>query len=373
MAQWRKLYPNRAYISQALGVAIDQSTRIRKFVGAVANHTVMLFPRMCGYKPHLQLVQRAFAVVLGVALCWFWSNQSLLAATIPGADPTRPLFPTGEWQTLAEGASHWYAFRDEGDGAPIVVRLTVIPEEGATFAVITPSALQQWRLGEPLVPVGEGTPLVISPGDRYWTGSFVQSGTYYVLVQSRGTGNSSYRLTIDGRDVSFPILSFTQPAITSTQTANHYPLGSTAPASPSLTIPPGQSATPTISSAEKPLPPIGKPMTITVGATHWYAFRDEGDAAMIQVRADATPAQCLTFQLWTPEQFTRWQQGEEVKPVGQGTANVTLKADLFWTGSFVKSGIYYVVVKHNPAVTGPCMYKLFVIGDDVSLVMSTPP
>ncbi|MCE7987952.1 MAG: hypothetical protein DYG89_42855 [Caldilinea sp. CFX5] len=347
MKRWQKLYPNGEYI----------------------NHVRLILVRLYGWRSG----RRVLLLLFGVGFCWFWGNQALLAATDPGADPARPLFPTGAWQTLPAGASHWYAFRDEGDGAPIVVRLTVIPEGRATFAVITPSALQQWRLGEPLVPVGEGSPLAILPGERYWTGSFVQSGTYYVLVQSHGAGSSSYRLTIDGRDVSFPILSFTQSAITSPQTTNHYPLRNTDPAPLPSTTTAEQTATPSLSSAEKPLPPVGKPMTITVGETHWYAFRDEGDAAMIQVRADAIPAQCLTFQVWTPEQFTRWQQGEEVKPVGQGTANPTLKADLFWTGSFVKSGIYYVVVKHNPAATGPCTYKLLVLGDDVSLVMPTTP
>lgn len=346
MKRWQKLYPNGESISQVLLVLLWR----------------------CGW----QFGRPIFLLLLGVGFCWFWSNQPLLAATVPGIDPARPLFPTGAWQTLSADANHWYAFHDEGDGAPIVVRLTVIPEERATFAVITPSALQQWRLGEPLIPVGEGSPLAIQPGERYWTGRFVQSGTYYVLVQSRGMG-SSYRLTIDGRDVSFPILSFTQPTITATQTTNHYPLNDTAPA-PLRPMPTAEENAPlTISSAEKPLPPVGKPLTITVGETHWYAFRDEGDAAEIRVRADATPAQCLTFQVWTPEQFTRWQQGEEVKPVGQGTANPTLKADLFWTGSFVKSGIYYVVVKHNPAATGSCTYKLLVLGDDVSLVMPTTP
>lgn len=346
MKRWRKSYPSRGYISHALAVSSDQTARVRS-------------------------VQRALALLLGVALCWLWSNQPLLAATT-GADPTRPRFPTEDWQRLPADASHWYAFRDEGDGAPIVVRLTVMPEEGATFAVITPAAIQQWRLGEPLVPVGEGSPLALLPGERYWSGRFVQSGTYYVLVQSRGAG-SSYRLTIDGRDVSFPILSFTQPAITATQKTNHYPRVSTAATSLQSTPTAEQTATLPISSAEKPLPPVGKPMTITVGEIHWYAFRDEGDAAMIQVRADAAPTQCLTFQVWTPEQFTRWQQREEVSPVGQGTANPTLKADLFWTGSFVKSGIYYVVVRHNPATASPCTYKLLVLGDDVSLVLPTTP
>lgn len=275
--------------------------------------------------------------------------------------------------TLAAGASHWYAFRDEGDSAPIVVRMTVIPEGQANFAVVTAAAVQQWRRGEPLVAVGEGSPLALFPGDLYWTGSFVQSGTYYVLVRGRGQETSSYRLTINGRDVSFPMLSFGQPGVAGARPTNGYPISSIPPATSPVTATTVPMAAAALSSAENPLPPVGKLMTITAGETQWYAFHDEGDAAMIQVSADATPDQCLTFQVWTPDQFVRWQQGEEFRPVGQGTANPNLKADLFWTGSFVKSGIYYVVVRRNPAIANSCTYKLVVLGDDVSLVMPTTP
>lgn len=344
MKRWRQFYQIRGWI----------------------NDVRIIVSRRCVWHHALS---HTFALIVGLIFCCLWRSQPLFAATIPGADPTRPLFPTDSWLTLADEARHWYAFRDEGDGAPIVVRLTVIPEEAANFAVFTPAAVQAWQRGEPLVAVGEGNPLTLSPNDRYWTGSFVQSGTYYVLVQSRGTGSSSYRLTIDGRDVSFPILSFKKAAMSNGLMTNQYPLGGTPPTALPSTPTAEPTAAPTLSSPEKPLPPIGKAITITIGETHWYAFRDEGDAAMIQVSADATPDQCLTFQVWAPEQFARWQQGEEVKPVGQGTVNPTLKADLFWTGSFVKSGIYYVVVKPNPAAAGPCTYKLLVLGDDVSLVL----
>ncbi|MEZ4620690.1 MAG: hypothetical protein R2867_34985 [Caldilineaceae bacterium] len=56
------------------------------------------------------------------------------------------------------------------------------------------------------------------------------------------------------------------------------------------------------------------------------------------------------------------------QPIGQGTANELLKADLFWTGSFVKSGIYYVVVQRDPIAEGVCSYQLRVTGEDVSLI-----
>jgi hypothetical protein len=125
---------------------------------------------------------------------------------------------------------------------------------------------------------------------------------------------------------------------------------------------------PVTSSAENPLPPVGQSWALRTDTTHWYAFRDEGDESSIQVRADATPDTCAAFQVWTPEQLRLWQLGETFRPIGQGTPNATLRADLFWTGSFVKSGIYYVIVKRAPAIAENCTYKLWVTGDDVSLV-----
>lgn len=306
-------------------------------------------------------------LLLGVGL--ITSRQPLFAQINAGADPAHPLFPTDAWQALPTDASHWYAFHDEGDDTPIVVRMTVVPEHRASFWLLTADQVSQWTHGEPLAAVGAGSEMKLFRNDLYWTGRFVQSGTYYVLVKGNGQGLSNYQITIDGSGVSFPVRSFTQPESSATL-SNNYPTGnrlpppSATPATPNLGI---------SASAENPLPPIGKLSAIAMDDVHWYAFRDEGDASTIQIRADATPDTCLTFAIWTPEQFRLWQRGEEVKPVGQGTVNPTLKADLFWTGSFVKSGIYYVVVKRNPVIQGDCTYRLTVLGDDISLVLPVTP
>lgn len=316
------------------------------------------------------LVHSALLVLL--LGCWLvTSRQPLWAQTNAGADPAHPLFPTDAWLALPVGASHWYAFRDEGDDTPIVVRMTLLPEHSASFLVLTADEVNQWAHGAALSAVGAGSEMKLFRNDLYWTGRFVQSGTYYVLVKSNGQRLSNYQITIDGSGVSFPVRSFTQPS-TAVALPNGYPTGNRLPPATLDTTPtvPNLGAT---ASAENPLPPIGKLSAIALDDVHWYAFRDEGDASTIQIRADATPDTCLTFAIWTPEQFRVWQRGEEVKPVGQGTANPTLKSDLFWTGSFVKSGIYYVVVRRNLSVPGNCTYKLTVLGDDVSLVMPPTP
>jgi hypothetical protein len=226
--------------------------------------------------------------------------------------------------------------------------------------------------GEPVAPVGAGAPLPAFHDDLYWTGSFVQSGIYYVLVESSGRGLSNYMLTIQGSNVSFPLLSFTRPqppianqvATCSNTDANLPPAPTLSPAS----VPPVE---PPLSSPEAPLPAIGRVTTISSHERHWYAFRDEGDDAAIAMRATATPPACIDFALWTPEQLELWRQNIEFQPVGQGTVNQQFGGDLFWTGSFVKSGNYYVVVTPNPAQQGDCTYQLRITGEDVSLIL--PP
>lgn len=318
-----------------------------------------------------KLIVRAVLCVALSGCCSLLNRQTLLAQTVtPGADPMHPRFPVDTWQALPKAASHWYAFRDEGDATPILVRMTVLPEHSASFWVLTTEEMRQWTRGEGLHAVGAGSEMQLFRNDLYWTGSFVQSGTYYVLVKNNGQAPSNYQITIDGSGVSFPVLSFTNPITTSDPLTNQYPTGNRLPPAALDTTAPVPDLG-TNSSVENPLPPIGKLSAIVGNEVHWYAFRDEGDASTIQVSANATPSTCLAFAIWTPDQLRLWQQGEEVSPVGQGTANTTLKADLFWTGSFVKSGIYYVVVRRNAAVQSDCTYKLTVLGDDVSLVM--PP
>lgn len=301
--------------------------------------------------------------LLAITLLFVASCQPTFAAERTGSDPTTALFPTDSWVALATGADHWYAFRDEGDGTAITIRLTVLPTEGAIFTVFTAEQAKQWAVDQTVIAVGAGTPLELFRNDLYWTGNFVQSGTYYVLVTSQDRGPSNYKLTISGQGISFPRLSFAQPASPLVG-----PQPPTLPIMPPMLPTPVPTMTEPASGPENPWPPIGKTMAIAVGETQWYAFRDEGDESSIQVRADATPDDCLAFQVWTPEELLLWQLGEEFRPVGQGTANLTLKADLFWTGSFIKSATYYVVVKRNGAARDSCTYQLAVLGDNVSLL-----
>jgi hypothetical protein len=331
--------------------------------------------------PWAVVLRLFFGGMISVLLLLPQVGHSLAAAdpcaNRAGNDPTRPFTPIDAWIALQDGDQHWYAFRDEGDSTPIMVRMSVLPVNGATFTILTPAQLSARQQGEAVEAVGAGAASPVLHDDLYWTGSFVQSGIYYVLVESSGRGLSNYMLAIQGSGVSFPLLSFAKayPPVadkiakcpsspTPTPTSQFVPSGT-----PS--VEPTRVMTAVLSSPEEPLPPIGRVLSIQRDELHWYAFRDEGDDGTIAIRATANPDRCMTFALWTPDQLALWRQNEEFRPVGQGTVNDQLNGDLFWTGSFVKSGIYYVVAARDPVVDAPCTYQLRVTGEDVSLIV--PP
>ncbi len=297
-----------------------------------------------------------------------------LCAYKDGNDPTHPFFPIDAWIALQDGDQHWYAFRDEGDSTAISVRMSVLPSNGASFTILTSAQLSAWQRGEPVDAVGASAALAVLHDDQFWTGSFVQSGIYYVLVESRGRGLSNYMLSIQGAGVSFPLLSFAKPHPPIANKVESCPKIPTPMPEPTPTESPAIEPTPIISgvdsSPDEPLAPIGRVLPIQRGEKHWYAFRDEGDDRSIAIRATANPDHCIAFALWTPEQLALWRQNQEFRPVGQGTVNEQFNGDLFWTGSFVKSGTYYVVVDRDPVVEGVCTYQLRVTGEDVSLVMA---
>jgi len=280
-----------------------------------------------------------------------------------GSGPGNALAPTDAWVQLVNGEKQWYAFRDEGDRESISVRMKVQPSDRAIFEVFTPEQVNKWRNGETFDPVGAGTKNADLSDDLYWTGSFVSSGTYYVVVTSRNFGDSQYSLSINGADVSFPTAQVAMQPATSATT----PEVAQAEFGVEVEMGPEQKmAVMTGSSADSALAPVGDTMQILPGQKQWYAFYDGGDGNNIQIRADAQPDSGLSFKVLTPAELRLWQQGIDFEPVGRGTENTALNVDLFWSGSFVKGGTYYVVVEPSGLNDGPVTYSLTVTGDDVS-------
>jgi hypothetical protein len=135
------------------------------------------------------------------------ATPSALAKTPgDGTGPDDAVAPTGEWQPLGAGESHWYAFRYLGDSSQIQVHLEVAPPGNATFVVWTPEQIRRWGQGEAVEPIGRGSQDPHTEGRLVWAGGFTTAGIYYVVVQAAGSPSplSFYLLEIRGQGVSFP-------------------------------------------------------------------------------------------------------------------------------------------------------------------------
>jgi hypothetical protein len=87
---------------------------------------------------------------------------------------------------------------------------------------------------------------------------------------------------------------------------------------------------------------------------------------------ESEPHGGASFAVWTPEQMRRWGLGDEVHPIGRGSADPRAAGSLSWYGSFNSVGTYYVVVERAGDYPGSSYYLLRVSGDAVSSPTSKP-
>jgi len=102
--------------------------------------------------------------------------------------------------------------------------------------------------------------------------------------------------------------------------------------------------------------PSGEWQALAAGESQWYSFEYAGDGSRIEVWLDAEPDESVAFSIWTGEQVELWAAGEEIAPVGRGTANAYEPGDLFWAGAFGIRGEYYIVVEN--ASSGDASFQL---------------
>ena len=100
------------------------------------------------------------------------------------------------------------------------------------------------------------------------------------------------------------------------------------------------------------------------GQRIWYAFRYAGDNSPIEVKMQVTPPGAASFAIWTPGDVQRWVQGNPESPVGRGAPKADTPGELFWTGAFSGSDIYYVAVDQTGPYTGS--FTLQVSGSGVA-------
>jgi hypothetical protein len=285
--------------------------------------------------------RKLYTIMMAAALFASVFGLSPLAAAAAGTGPDDALAPTGQWTALAVNQQAWYAFRYEGDGSQVLVRMSVEPSNSATFEVWTPDQLRQWARGDSVTPVGRGSASDVFGGDLVWAGSFNTPGTYYIIVKQTGQTPANYSLQISGTAVGF--LKVAAPTSAAPAAVTGAPA-----AAPAATTKPAVEAKSGKSPADA-LTPTGQWMPLAVGQQTWYAFFYSGDGSRVVVRMSLAQSNSATFAVWTPGDPARAAYDNTVQPVGRGSVNNALGGDLVWAGSFNTPGTYYVVVTQ----TGP--------------------
>ncbi len=248
----------------------------------------------------------------------------------------------GEWEPLTAGESRWVSFEYLGDGSQIEIRMYVDAVDNAAFSVWTPEQLRQLAAGEEVEPVGRGSVDPYTGCCLIWSGSFGEGGTYQVALEGVGSGTAHYQLEITGDGVwvlepesesgaSEPedgqIVEVEDETTEVVETAANGVTGGTGP-DDALTI-------------------SDEYVSLPAGEILWYSFECAGDGSQTEIWLDVEPDDSITFSVWTEEQVKQWAAGEEVEPVGRGTANEYEAGDMFWAGSFCTAGEYYVVVENG--------------------------
>jgi TolB protein len=145
------------------------------------------------------LLVLAGLVLVGMVL------PTAVPASQGGSGPDDALTPSSDWQSLNPGDTLWYGFYYAGGDSQLDIRMQVVPEEGANFAVWTPSEIRRWADGAEVDPIGRGSPDPSTDGLYVWSGSFTLPGAYYVVVEHTGSqpGPAYYLLEIAGDGVSY--------------------------------------------------------------------------------------------------------------------------------------------------------------------------
>lgn len=126
-------------------------------------------------------------------------------------------------------------------------------------------------------------------------------------------------------------------------------------------------AAPAAQGASTALVADGQWHALPAGEQAWYTFNYSGDGSQILIRM-ASPnvggSNGGGFEVWTPDQYAKYQGGATVEPVGRGSANSYFGGDLIWTGNFNTAGAYYVIVT---AGSSQADYTLTITGSGVTL------
>lgn len=116
-------------------------------------------------------------------------------------------FKPGVWQEMVDGQRNWFAFTYDKDAADPMIEVKLYSKhmEGLGFRILTPEGVELWRRTGEIKCVGCGSPNEFDSSDLSWKGSFTTSGTYYVVIEHKQTGQESAwgKIMVTGEGVTF--------------------------------------------------------------------------------------------------------------------------------------------------------------------------
>lgn len=228
-------------------------------------------------------------------------------------------------QSLSAGGSQWISFDYSGGSKKIELWIDSA-NDGVTFAIWTPERLG--AEGDDYEPIGRGSADDYTPGDSYWTGEFVEAGTYYVEVQNPTGAADTFSLYVQSDGVSV------QPiAEMITGSAADESNGGGGTESESAVV------------MESAIPSLESWQALAPGETVWFTVGYGGDSEMIEVWAE-TNSSDVSFAVYTNDQYT-----SDEDPVGRGSADDYTPGDLYWTGNFTLPDTLHIAVTNNGTAT----------------------
>jgi hypothetical protein len=108
------------------------------------------------------------------------------------------------------------------------------------------------------------------------------------------------------------------------------------------------------------------------GESRWTSFEYNGDGSQVVVRLEATQAGSLSFEVYTPDEMRRLEDGDRAQPIGRGSAEGKAEGTLIWSGNFTTAGTYAVKVERAGNTAGTVAYLLTISGSGVLSTSETP-
>lgn len=304
-----------------------------------------------------------FGLLIGVVILLAVTLGSVVLAQEAGGTGPDDVLTPGEWRAIVPGEKQWYAFTYDYDQEfvkPIGIYLFGEPDNGVMFTVRTPEQVEEWIMDGENSWIGCCAENEYVRGDRSWSGYFMTSGDYYVVVEPMGIHDevAYYKLEIDGDNVFLPQESAMMSEVAPALPEEPDMMTAAAPELPEEAVAESPAAAPVMSAyvpmgtgPDDAFALDGAWHKLELGQRHWYAFsfdyvEDMKDEA-VDIAMRVEPEYGALFTVRTPEQGQLWRTRGEHEFMGCCAENEFAAGDFSWAGALPETGTYYVVVEHS--------------------------